>query len=134
LTLRRGLVAIGGACGDFVGANMIAGTVLVFGPCGIRPAAAMRRGTVGLLGDNPPSILVTFRKSCVCQPTFLRVILRRLESLGLPCRASATARTTVSITAITSPLAAARFSFARLGPRLRSTERAFLDTAPRVRQ
>jgi len=82
LTLRRGLVAIGGACGDFVGANMIAGTVLVFGQCGIRPAAAMRRGTVGLLGDNPPSLLVTFRKSCVCQPTFLRLILRRLESLG----------------------------------------------------
>jgi formylmethanofuran dehydrogenase subunit C len=82
MTLRRGVVAIGGACGDFVGANMIAGTVLVFGPCGIRPAAAMRRGTVGLLGDNPPSVLVTFRKSCVGQPTFLRLILRRLESLG----------------------------------------------------
>ena len=82
LTLRRGLVAIGGACGDFVGANMIAGTVLVFGPCGIRPAAAMRRGTVALLGDNPPSLLVSFRKSCVCQPTFLRLIFRRLESLG----------------------------------------------------
>lgn len=82
LTLRRGLVAIGGACGDFVGANMIAGTVLVFGPCGIRPAAAMRRGTVALLGDNPPSLLVSFRKSCVCQPTFLRLIFRRLELLG----------------------------------------------------
>src|SRR5688572_25795908 len=82
LTLRRGLVAIGGACGDFVGANMIAGTVLVFGACGNRPAAAMRRGTVGLLGDNPPSLLVSFRKSCVCQPTFLRLTLRHLESLG----------------------------------------------------
>jgi formylmethanofuran dehydrogenase subunit C len=62
---------------------MIAGTVLVFGACGNRPAAAMRRGTVGLLGENPPSLLVTFRKSCVCQPTFLRVIFRHLESLGL---------------------------------------------------
>ena len=82
LTLRRGLVAIGGACGDFVGANMIAGTVLVFGACGNRPAAAMRRGTVALLGENPPSVLVTFKKSCVCQPTFLRLIFRRLESLG----------------------------------------------------
>ncbi len=82
LTLRRGLLAVGGACGDFVGANMIAGTVLVFGTCGIRPAAGMRRGTVGLLGGNPPNLLVTFRKSCVCQPTFLRLIFRRLQSLG----------------------------------------------------
>ena len=82
LTMRRGLLAVGGECGDFVGSNLIAGTVLVFGACGNRPAAAMRRGTVGLLGANPPSLLVSFRKSCVCQPTFLRLILRRLESLG----------------------------------------------------
>ncbi len=82
LTMRRGLLAVGGGCGDFVGANLIAGTVLVFGPCGNRPAAAMRRGTVGLLGDNPPSLLVSFRKSCVCQPTFLRLVLRRLATLG----------------------------------------------------
>jgi formylmethanofuran dehydrogenase subunit C len=82
LTLRRGLIAVGGACGDFVGANMIAGTVLVFGACGIRPAAGMRRGTVGLLGGNPPTLLVSFRKSCVCKPPFLRLIFRRLQSLG----------------------------------------------------
>ena len=82
LTMRRGLLAVGGACGDFVGANLIAGTVLVFGPCGNRPAASMRRGTVGLLGANPPPLLVSFRRSCACQPTFLRLILRHLESLG----------------------------------------------------
>ena len=82
LTLRRGLVAVGGACGDFVGANMIAGTVLVFGQCGIRPAAGMRRGTVGLLGGEPPPLLVSFRKSCVCEPLFLRLMFRQLRSLG----------------------------------------------------
>jgi formylmethanofuran dehydrogenase subunit C len=82
LTLRRGLVAVGGACGDFVGANMIAGTVLVFGQCGNRPAAGMRRGTVGLFGGEPPSLLVSFRKSCVCEPPFLRLIFRHLQSLG----------------------------------------------------
>jgi formylmethanofuran dehydrogenase subunit C len=82
LTLRRGLVAIGGACGDFVGANMIAGTVLVFGQCGNRPAAGMRRGTVGLFGDTPPALLVSFRKSCVCRPLVVRLLLRRLQSLG----------------------------------------------------
>jgi formylmethanofuran dehydrogenase subunit C len=83
LTLRRGLVAVGGNCGDFVGANMIAGTVLVFGQSGNRPAAGMRRGTVGLLGGNPPALLVTFRRSCTCQPLFLRVMLKQLQSLGL---------------------------------------------------
>jgi formylmethanofuran dehydrogenase subunit C len=83
LTLRRGMVAVGGACGDFVGASMIAGTVLVFGPCGIRPAVGMRRGTVGLLANGqPPSLLVSFRKSCVSKPPFLRLMLRHLESLG----------------------------------------------------
>ena len=82
LTLRRGLLAIGGACGDFVGANMIAGTVLVFGACGNRPAAGMRRGTVGLLGGDAPNLLVTFRKSCVCKPPYLRLILRNLQSAG----------------------------------------------------
>jgi formylmethanofuran dehydrogenase subunit C len=82
LTLRRGLLAIGGGCGDFVGANMVAGTVLVFGACGNRPAAGMRRGTVGLLGGNAPPLLVSFRKSCVCKPPFLRLILRHLQSLG----------------------------------------------------
>jgi formylmethanofuran dehydrogenase subunit C len=81
LTLRRGLIAIGGACGDFVGANMAAGTVLVFGACGIRPAAGMRRGTVGFLGDSP-NLLVTFRKSYVGTPAFLRLTLRHLQSLG----------------------------------------------------
>jgi formylmethanofuran dehydrogenase subunit C len=81
LTLRRGLVAVG-ACGDFVGANMIAGTILVFGACGNRPAANMRRGTVGLFGDDPPKLLVSFRKSCVYKPPFLPLMFRRLRSLG----------------------------------------------------
>jgi formylmethanofuran dehydrogenase subunit C len=82
LTLRRGLVAIGANCGDFVGANMIAGSVLVFGQAGIRPAAGMRRGTVGLLGSNPPALLMTFRKNCVCKPPVLRLMLGYLQSLG----------------------------------------------------
>jgi formylmethanofuran dehydrogenase subunit C len=82
LTLRRGLVAIGGAVGDFVGANMIAGTVLVFGQCGNRPAAGMRRGTVALLGGSPPTLLVSFKKSGVYEPLFLRLIFSHLQSLG----------------------------------------------------
>ena len=81
LTLRRGLVAVGG-CGDFVGANMIAGTVLVFGACGNRPGANMRRGTVGLFGSDPPKLLVSFRKSCVFKPPFLRPVFSYLRTLA----------------------------------------------------
>ena len=81
LNFRRGLVAVG-ACGDFVGANMIAGTALVFGACGNRPAANMRRGTVGLFGGDPPTLLVSFKKSGTFKPPFLRPMFRYLRTLG----------------------------------------------------
>jgi formylmethanofuran dehydrogenase subunit C len=61
---------------------MIAGTVLVFGDCGARPAAGMRRGTVALLGDRVPTLLGTFSKGSVAQPTYLLLTFRYLRSLG----------------------------------------------------
>jgi formylmethanofuran dehydrogenase subunit C len=80
--MRRGLLAVGGNCGDFPGINMIAGTVLVLGDCGIRPAPGMRRGTVGLLGPTAPPLLPTFRKgSALEQPLFLTLIFRELRRL-----------------------------------------------------
>ncbi len=39
---------------------MIAGTIAVFGECGIRPGAGMRRGTLALFGANPPALLPSF--------------------------------------------------------------------------
>ena len=42
--MRRGLVAIGGSCGEDAGFGMIAGTILVFGTCGGPVGAEMRRG------------------------------------------------------------------------------------------
>ncbi|MEK6235604.1 MAG: formylmethanofuran dehydrogenase subunit C, partial [Planctomycetales bacterium] len=76
-TMRRGLIAVGSA-GDAVAFNMIAGSVFVFGDCGIRPAAGMRRGCVALFGDDPPALLPTFRRDCVYQPQFLRYYLLKL--------------------------------------------------------
>jgi formylmethanofuran dehydrogenase subunit C len=55
---------------------------LIFGQCGNRPAAGMRRGTVCLMGDKPPAILGSFRKSCVYKPLFLELILCHLQSAG----------------------------------------------------
>lgn len=82
-SMRRGLLATGG-CGDFVGLNMIAGTIFVFGPAGIRPAAGMRRGTVGLFGADPPKLLPTFRAGGCDKPLVLRLLFRELGRLGYP--------------------------------------------------
>ena len=83
-SVRRGLIAVGGSIGDFAAVNMIAGSVFVFGGCGIRPAAGMHRGTLALLGDNPPPLLPTFALAGRCQPSFLRVYLLALRKLGFP--------------------------------------------------
>ena len=119
LTLRRGLVAIGGACGDFVGFNMAAGTVLIFGQCGNRPAAGMRRGTVGLFGGTPPTLLVSFRKSCVCKPlgaTAAGSIFRQLQSLGFAVPSDCWSANYGLSTVITWPSAAAKDRFGRPRP------------------
>jgi formylmethanofuran dehydrogenase subunit C len=53
---------------------MLAGSILVFGNCGIRHGAGMRRGTIALLGEEPFQPLPTFRHACRCCLEFLRVI------------------------------------------------------------
>lgn len=87
-TMRRGLLAVGGNCGDFVGINMLAGTILIFGECGLRAAAGMRRGTIGLLGPAAPTILCTFRKSCLYHPPILPLLFRHLRSAAFTVPAS----------------------------------------------
>ena len=83
-TLRRGLILIGKNCGDFAGINMIAGSLLVFGPAGRRPGAGMRRGTIGLLAAEPPPLLPTFARGYRGRPTVLALLLREACRLGLP--------------------------------------------------
>ena len=68
-----------GPCGDGLGFNMIAGSILVFGSCGDRPGAGMRRGTIGLFGTPPPALLPTFRPPAVFGPLFLRLALSRVR-------------------------------------------------------
>jgi formylmethanofuran dehydrogenase subunit C len=81
-TMRRGLIVVGGSAGDFACLNMIAGSMFVLGTCGIRPAAGMRRGTLALLGDNPPPLLPTFRLAGRARPQFLRLYLLALRKHG----------------------------------------------------
>ena len=81
--MRRGLIAVGGRSGDAPGVSMIAGTILLFGEAGIRPGPGMRRGTVVLFdGDSAPEMIPTFRATGVCRPTFMRLYLQHLSSLG----------------------------------------------------
>lgn len=81
--MRRGLIAVGGRSGDAAGVSMIAGTILLFGQAGIRPGPSMRRGTVAFFdGESAPEMLPTFRATGVCRPTFMRLFIQHLKSLG----------------------------------------------------
>lgn len=82
-TMRRGLIAVRGRVGDAAGFNMLAGSIFVFGPAGIRHGAGMRRGTIGFFGDDPaPPLLPTFKYAGTYSPTFLRVYLLHLRKIG----------------------------------------------------
>ena len=81
--MRRGLIAVGGRSGDAAGVSMIAGTILLFGEAGIRPGPSMRRGTVAFFDTaSAPEMLPTFRATGTCRPTFMRLFLMHLKSLG----------------------------------------------------
>ena len=73
-----------GSCGDAAGFNMIAGSILVFGKCGFRAGAGMRRGTIGALGPEPLGLLPTFRRAGTFRPLFLRLVFAELARLGFP--------------------------------------------------
>lgn len=80
-TMRRGLIVIGGDSGDFTGAFIIAGTVVVFGEIGERCGAGLKRGTI--VAFKPPRLLPSFRYACTYSPSFMRLLLRRLQGMGV---------------------------------------------------
>lgn len=88
--MRRGLIACGGA-GDFAAASMVAGSLFVFGPIGRYAGAEMKRGTLAAIGP-PPELLPTFQPSCVFQPAFFELYLRRLRQLGFGAAGAFSAR------------------------------------------
>jgi formylmethanofuran dehydrogenase subunit C len=80
-SMRRGLLAVGGNCGDLAGFNMLAGTILVFGNSGIRHGAGMLRGTIGLLGEERPPLLPTFRGGSRGRPLAVALLWKELTRL-----------------------------------------------------
>ena len=74
--MRRGLILVGGACGEFAGAGMIAGTVVAT-RLGRRAGAGLKRGTLlaGSVEELPPG----FRQCCDYRPAFLGLLLTELR-------------------------------------------------------
>ena len=79
--MRRGLIAVGGRCGDFAGVGLLAGTIIVLGELGTRAGAGMKRGSIVSMCDA--DLLPTFTYACSYRPTFLSHYLLRLRELGL---------------------------------------------------
>lgn len=80
-TMRRGLIAVG-SIGDLTGFNMLAGSIFVFGECGIRHGAGMHRGTIAFLGKSQPEVLPTFRFSCRQDLTVLSLARKFMSKHG----------------------------------------------------
>jgi len=83
--MQRGTIAVGGHAGDFVGQEMKGGTIVLCGGAGRRPGVSMSRGTIVSL--RPLSLMPTFSYAATYNPTFLRLVARRLQTEGitLPC-------------------------------------------------
>jgi len=85
--MRRGLLAIGGDCGDAPGFKMLAGTLLIAGNSGIRAGSNMRRGTIIFL--QPIKLLPTFYYNCCYRPIFWGLLVQELRSKGFDLSESA---------------------------------------------
>lgn len=81
LLMRRGLIVVERACGEFAAASMIAGTVVLLDTVGARCGAGMKRGTV--LAAHGPSLAPSFRYSCRYRPPFVPLLLGELARMGL---------------------------------------------------
>lgn len=83
--MRNGLIVVGGTSGDFTGVDMLAGTIVVLGEMGTRTGAGMKRGSI--VSMQAAEMLPTFEYACIFKPTFLRVLLLHLKTIGLDIRA-----------------------------------------------
>ena len=78
--MRRGMLLIGADAGDYCGARMLAGTIIVRGALGAGAGAGMQRGTL-LLARMPP-LLGTFSDCGIHALPFLRVLRKYLIDAG----------------------------------------------------
>ncbi len=76
---------------------MIAGSILVFGSCGSRPGAGMRRGTIGLFGPEPPRLLAHLPARRPLPAPFSLASLSRARSTRISGRPRAARRRFVAL-------------------------------------
>jgi formylmethanofuran dehydrogenase subunit C len=86
LLMRRGLIVVERACGEFAGASMIAGTLVLLGEVGPRCGAGMKRGTI--LTAREPHLPPSFRYACDYRPAFVPMLVAELRKLELSAPAA----------------------------------------------
>jgi formylmethanofuran dehydrogenase subunit C len=84
------LIVVGGRCGEFAGAGMIAGSLFAFGGLGGKAGAGMKRGT--LFSGAELDLTPTFRLDCDYEPVFLDLCFKQLRQSGVAIPDSVTAR------------------------------------------
>jgi formylmethanofuran dehydrogenase subunit C len=81
MRMRRGTIVVGGPARDFTGLQMKGGTIVLLAGAEIRTGAWMNRGTI--LSLKPLVLMPTFVENCAMNPTFVNVLARQLEPLGI---------------------------------------------------
>lgn len=81
MRMKRGTIVVGKTVRDFAGLQMKGGTIFLLGGAEIRTGAWMFRGTIVSL--TPISLLPTFTFSCMYDPSFLRLYVKHLATLGI---------------------------------------------------
>ena len=81
MRMKRGIIAIAGPARDFAGLQMKGGTIFLCSGAEIRTGAWMFRGTIVSL--RPLQLLPTFSYASTDIPTFLRIYVKHLRTLGV---------------------------------------------------
>jgi formylmethanofuran dehydrogenase subunit C len=82
MRMKRGIIVVAGPVRDFAGLQMKGGTIFLLKGAELRTGAWMIRGTIVSLAPIP--LLPTFATACTYKPTFLRLYVKQLQSLGFP--------------------------------------------------
>jgi formylmethanofuran dehydrogenase subunit C len=75
------LIVVKQNVGDFAGAFMIAGSIIVFGKMGIRAGAGLLRGSI--ITFQEPELMPTYRYDCSYNPAFVNLLFQTLRNDGI---------------------------------------------------
>ncbi len=87
--MRRGMLAVRGSCGDAIGFNMIAGSILVFGDCGVRSGAGMSPGDDRAVRKDSPQAAANVSPGRTVSSALSPTDLPRIGQAGFSGRSGA---------------------------------------------